>query len=316
MRSATYAALCLLASSSVQAAQLAPGCAKKHNSGFHDDPETHSLQSGNWTRNYGIRVPDGYNDHLGKKWPLIVDYHGKNGSPSNQYKVSLFDQYPKGQKYLAVYPAGVEKAWQGPSYAVEGVDDLQFTTDLLAHLRENYCIDDNRIYASGKSNGGGFVDLLACSDNGDEFAAFAMAAAALYTDLEYSGCPKRRAILESHGEKDETIPYHPTGPGSGGPLPDVGEWVGWWGKRDGCDPVKDREVSGDKGGYDVTSYSCRGFCDVVQHYRVYELGHCWPDSTGDSADSKRDDCKDRSLDFTRTVLNFFGGWDLKKAPEN
>jgi poly(3-hydroxybutyrate) depolymerase len=109
---------------------------------------------------------------------------------------------------------------------VDGVDDLQFTTYLVAHLQEEYCIDSNRLYASGKSNGAGFVDTLACSDHGDQFAAFAVAAAALYTDSGKDSCTKKRAILESHGLEDGTIPYHPNGePGAGGPLPDIGEWV-------------------------------------------------------------------------------------------
>jgi poly(3-hydroxybutyrate) depolymerase len=111
---------------------------------------------------------------------------------------------------------------------VESVDDLQFTTDLVAHVQGEYCIDSSRLYASGKSNGGGFVDTLACSDHGDQFAAFAMAAAALYTDTSRGSCTKKRAILESHGLADATIPYHPGGtPGAGGPLPDIEKWVNY-----------------------------------------------------------------------------------------
>lgn len=116
------------------------------------------------------------------------------------------------------------------SYATKGVDDVQFVADLLEYLKTNYCIDTDRIYASGKSNGAGFVDTLACSDTGDQFAAFAMAAAALYTDTTKESCSKKRAILESHGDSDNTIPYA-GGEGSGGPIPNVGKWVRFWGER-------------------------------------------------------------------------------------
>ncbi|OTA22083.1 hypothetical protein BTJ68_14755 [Hortaea werneckii EXF-2000] len=127
----------------------------------------------------------------------------------NNGTISQYYTYQRSEDYVVVYPQGYDKHWQGPSYATEGVDDLRFTSDLLAHMESEYCIDSSRVYASGKSNGGGFVDLLACSDAGDAFAAFAMASAALYTDTSLDSCTKRRAILESHGDQDTTIPYHP-----------------------------------------------------------------------------------------------------------
>lgn len=211
-------------------------------------------------------------------------------------------------------PLGVENHWQGPTYAIPGVDDLQFTTDLIAHLQNSYCIDTTRLYASGKSNGAGFVDLLACSDHGDQFSAFAMASAALYTDLSKDSCTKKRAILESHGDEDATIPYHPTQEGSGGPLPDISAWVSWWGQRT-CGPDAVADYSGDLGGYNTTSYSCGTYEDVVQHYQIFELGHCWPSSTGTNKDSERSYCFDRSVDFTEEVLGFFGRWNQGNAPK-
>ena len=171
------------------------------------------------------------------------------------------------------------------------------------------------MYASGKSNGGGFVDTLACSDNGDEFAAFGMASAALYTDLSLGSCTKKRAILESHGDKDTTIPYG-GGQGNGGPPPDITQWVQWWGQRDGCDPVADRMETGDLGGYNVTSYSCQGYEDVVVHYQVFNLGHCWPSATGDNTDGSKAVCKDHSLDYTPVVLDFFSRWTLGNGPSS
>lgn len=291
------------------------GCGKQHAAGFHQDTATHRICSGDRNRTYAVNVPNDYNTKSNTPWPLIVDYHGNGGTPDGQYNNSRFYNYPAGQEYLAVYPAGVEQHWQGPSYAIAGVDDLQFTTDLLNHLSQEYCIDPSRIYASGKSNGGGFVDTLACSDHGDAFAAFAMAAAALYTDTSESGCPKQRAILESHGDLDGTIPYLPTEPKTGGALPNITQWVEWWGQRDCCNPIHDRRETGDLGGYNVTSYSCNGYINVVQHYQVFELGHCWPDSSGLNTDSRRSTCSDHVLDFTPVVLDFYSKWNLSNAPQ-
>ncbi|CAK1356994.1 hypothetical protein CB0940_11838 [Cercospora beticola] len=309
-----FAASYVTASSSSSAA-----CKKTHHEGFNNDTASHTIRSGKFDRTYAVKVPDGYNKNLGKQWPLILDFHGNSGTPWQQYQNSRYFDYAKGQQYLVVYPAGYEGSWQGPSYANQDVNDLQFVTDLTTHLKTEYCIDDSRMYASGKSNGGGFVDLLACSDNGDEFSAFAMAAAALYTDTKLSDCSKKRAILESHGDKDQTIPYHPTKDGSGGPLPDVGKWVSWWGQRT-CGSNAKAKYSKDLGGYNTTTYSCGGRNEVVKHYQIFELGHCWPNAfsnnwdASDNYNQTKRRCLDKSLDFTPVVLDFFSKWSSSNAP--
>jgi poly(3-hydroxybutyrate) depolymerase len=282
-----------------------PACGRSHNSGYHGALDgNHEIQSGGRTRNYGMYVPDGYNDHKNTPRKLIIDFHGNGGSPEGQYENSQYYKYPQGSGHLVAYPLGINRSWQGASYATPGVDDLQFTSDLVAHIRTNYCVDPKRIYASGKSNGGGFVDLLACSDNGNEFAAFAMAAAALYTDNAPSPCggTRPRKIIHAHGFKDNTIRY---GGGSrpGGQTPVIDQWLGWWSGRNNC---TERQEPPESTGYRKVVYSsCEGVKNVIQHYAIYNLGHCWPDDRNDNTDGSRDDCKDQSLDFTSKVLDFF-----------
>lgn len=300
-----------------------PGCGTQRPPGFSNNTQTHHLTSGGLTRTYAIHIPTTYNTRPHHPFPLILDFHGSGGTGWTQYLNSQYPSYPAGREhYLAVYPQGVDGNWQGANYSTPGVNDLQFTTDLLAHLRQRYCVDPNRVYASGKSNGGGFVDLLACSDNGDDFAAFAMAAPALYPDLNQTWCTKRRAIIDSHGDEDATIPYHPVEDGSGGPLPDITAWVRWWGHRT-CGPHAQPEESRDLGGYNTTMYSCGPrYRDVIEHYQVFQLGHCWPDAEGDNWDASDNydqserKCLDGSLDFTGKVLAFFGRWRLGSAPRN
>lgn len=56
-----------------------------------------------------------------------------------------------------------QETWQG----VPGVetDDLGFTSDILNDVQAQYCIDTDRIFATGKSQGGGFVGVLACDED-------------------------------------------------------------------------------------------------------------------------------------------------------
>ena len=311
-------------SSAALSLNLAPrapssGCGKTHIPGFHDVSEETTFVSGMYNRSYAVEVPPNYNAGASTPWPLILDYHGRYGNPEKQRNNSRYFNHTKGHDFLVVYPEGLDQAWDGPDYALPLKHDLEFTTDLLARLRERYCIDDERIYASGKSVGGGFVDTLACSNAGDEFAAFAMAAAALYNDMSKGDCHKKRAILEAHGDQDHTAPYSGDPTRKNGALPSIESWVAWWGER--CDPDAKPQYSGDLGGYNITSIACMGQANVTQHYRVTDLGHCWPSSSGLNYDatSKHDECgvrKARVLDYTPVVLDFFGRWTKTNAPDN
>lgn len=298
------------------------GCVATHDVGYTADNATHHIVSGGFDRYFSAYVPIGYNERSAgkanpKRWPLIIDYHGNGLTPGDQYYNSQYFATLAGSQYLVVYPQGYNLSWQGAGYSWPGVNDLQFTEDLLAHISQTYCIDPNRVYASGKSNGGGFVDLLACSrPAGDAFAAFAVASPALYSDNSVGECAANtpRAIISSHGDADKVIPYA-GGSGRGGILPNINDWVSWWGERN-CGAGAVPHNSGNLFGYDTTTYSCNGWQNVVEHYQVFNLGHCWPSRTGLNYDAqKSEDCGDRALGYTEKVLNFFARWDNTTKPQ-
>ena len=283
-----------------------PACGIKRAMGYTLSLPNSRLVSGGLRRNYAIYVPTTYNKNTTKKWPLIIDFHGHYRTGDGQHQISTYDTYTND--YIIAYPNGLWRAWQPADYAYPGVNDIQFTKDLLAHLQSIYCIDPKRVYASGMSNGGGFVNTLACSEVGNSFAAFAMASAALYHQNQTTVCNYRRPIIEAHGLLDDIIPYAPTVPAFGGPTPQIADWVSWWAARDGCQ-VSDAIVSQQKG-YNITSYSCNGQKDIVKHYKLFNGSHCWPSSTGLSISSQRTYCTDRSLEYTPEVLDFFSKWRL------
>jgi poly(3-hydroxybutyrate) depolymerase len=112
------------------------------------------------------------------------------------------------------------KEWQGDPDAK--TDDVKFTLDLIDHISSKYCVDTDKIYASGKSNGGGFsANILACDPvASNKIAAFAGIAGAYYQGTTSAGCdaktvpikcsPGRKPIpiLETHGTADGVIPYN------------------------------------------------------------------------------------------------------------
>jgi polyhydroxybutyrate depolymerase len=85
-----------------------------------------------------------------------------------------------------------------------------YTQDILNAVKSALPIDNTRIYAVGFSNGGGFVNELACTPSiSGTFAAFATSSAALYAGTHsMSGCDTGGhvvALLDFHGLNDGQI---------------------------------------------------------------------------------------------------------------
>jgi polyhydroxybutyrate depolymerase len=77
--------------------------------------------------------------------------------------------------------------------------DLKFVDAILASLREKYSIDEDRVYATGFSNGGLFTYLL-LSQRPKVFAAFAPGGAALLARVPLT---QPRPVLHYGGQSDQ-----------------------------------------------------------------------------------------------------------------
>lgn len=85
-------------------------------------------------------------------------------------------------------------------------DDLAYVERLLDELEDSVCIDLDRVYATGVSNGAMFVHRLGC-DMADRFAAIAPVAGTLAKG--FSCAPSARtpiSIMHLHGDRDRLIP--------------------------------------------------------------------------------------------------------------
>ncbi|PFH55325.1 hypothetical protein XA68_18576 [Ophiocordyceps unilateralis] len=249
------------------------GCGHDHD--FAGSSRNFSIQSGGRTRQYRLHLPSAYDKY--KPAPLLLAFHGAGDNPVNFEQKTHFSDEHVNRGMIIVYPAGFKKHWEGPKYATPGVDDKTFISDLIGHLLDSYCVDVSRIYATGHSNGGGFVNSLACSpDHGRYFAAVAPVSGAFYTDD--TACRPHRLplpVMEIHGTADRTIPYT-GGEGRGGTLPSIAEWLERWARRDGCNtlPV---EVGLSSSRVHVLRWTnCHGRDDVLRHVRLDGATHKWP----------------------------------------
>ncbi|KAF2199715.1 carbohydrate esterase family 1 protein [Delitschia confertaspora ATCC 74209] len=250
------------------------GCGKSHL--LKGVTQYRTVESGGKNRSFGIHLPADYDhDH---PYPVVLGFHGSSS-------IGLFFELDKklseprfSEHKIMVYPNGVDGSWAGPSYHKGPVqEDLQFVTDLLSIIRSDFCINNNRIFATGFSNGGGFIGTIACSPVGGEFAALASGSGAFYTDVNGpdNGCAPARTplpILEIHGGSDRTVNYT-GGQGEGGLEPPINMWLAYWAHRNGC--IEESEETSFNGTVHHLSWYCQGVEALVQHYKVDDMGHAW-----------------------------------------
>lgn len=172
---------------------------------------------------------------------------------------------------------------------------IQYVKDIIADVAANFTTDPLRRFACGKSNGGGFTNLLACRpDTSLLFAAFAPVSPALYPGVfAFSDCSPSRPvpIYHSHGIVDQDTLFYGRLPfpleNGFGPEPDVRVWRREWAVRNGCKAVHGfPEPSTISHPYNnVTEESWE--CDVEVRAMTHDnLGHAWPTLNGrDSAGS-------------------------------
>jgi len=101
--------------------------------------------------------------------PVIFVFHGHGGTMGNMYRSRSFEKlWPEA---IIVYPQGLNTPGQltDPNGRLPGWQkapgdmgdrDLHFFDAMLKTLRQDYKVDNKRIYATGHSNGGGFTYLL------------------------------------------------------------------------------------------------------------------------------------------------------------
>lgn len=125
------------------------------------------------SRNYELYVPATYNSSAPS--PLLIVFHGATQTGKIAQSYGGFDEMGIDQRFIIAYPDAFEGRWADGCFCNEaeyqGVNDVLFTDYLIDEIKSQYNIDDTRIYAVGISQGGIFVQNLACKRS-DKFAAF------------------------------------------------------------------------------------------------------------------------------------------------
>jgi len=171
----------------------------------------------NLSRFYKFHIPLGYNPD--NSTPVVLCFHGGGGYPGAVRYQTDFDILADKEGFIIVYPAGHHRLWKDrllfwndgrtpkndPSFS--DIDDVGFISLLIDDLGMYFNIDENRIFATGISNGAMMSYRLA-SDLSNRIAAIAPVAGQRAIG-EFGQIPPRPVpIIHFHGILDEWAPYY------------------------------------------------------------------------------------------------------------
>jgi polyhydroxybutyrate depolymerase len=224
--------------------------------------------------------------------PLVVNMHGYLSNPTMQAGWSQLNDAADPRGIITAHPEGLDNSWNAGTCcgtsSTNDVDDVGFIRAVVADIESVACVDPQRIYATGLSNGGFMSNRLGCEAS-DLFAAVAPVVGALRIPLEECTPARPMPIFAFNGVQDPLVPYADA-------VATIDRWV----EVDGCDPEPMVE---ELDGGDCQTYSgCEGDGDV-RFCTLDPMGHCWPG--GDPAfcyafigpHSDAVDATERMLDF-------------------
>lgn len=242
-------------------------------------------------RTYELSIPESYDGETAA--PVIVNLHGLTSSSEQQNAFTDMPAAAGERGYVVVAPQGEPATIPFPSgdftatfwnindlVDTEGVDvemtdasdDIGFIQAAMDDLENELCLDTDREYVTGMSNGASMAVALACVD-GERWSAIAPVGGSNFvTECEpASGTP----VVNIHGSADVLAPYE-----GGGTLgfelgfPSVVDQTTRFAALGGCNEEPALELIGD----DVELRTWSG-CDEgidVQLYTVIDGGHTWP----------------------------------------
>jgi len=252
---------------------------------FPTTPGDHKLTivSNGRTRHYLLHLPPSFNSE--QATPLVIVLHGGGGNGENAAKMSRMSKKADEEGFVAVYPYGTGRfkqrllTWNAGNccgWALDNkTDDVDFIRSLLDTLVTHYPIDPKRVYATGISNGGMMLYVLACALS-DKIAAIAPVAGA----MNHPECKPAHpvSVIIFHGTEDEHVLY-----GGGAPLKradpnpridnPVSFAVSFWIRQNKCST---RPIREEHGNVIRETYSGGDGRSAVVLYTIRAGKHAWP----------------------------------------
>lgn len=164
---------------------------------------------------YNVRTPVNYDATVAHPLLMVYAPYGKSSKSNEQFTYLTRDATAAG--FIIAYANHRRMA---PEALVE-------LAAIPRRIQEKWCVDENRIFLTGHSDGGTIsMGIAFVNGTRDIPAAIAPSAAGIRADdLAGRSCPKPLSVLVMHSTHDTLFP-----------LPSYGKGViGWWAKCNKCD---------------------------------------------------------------------------------
>lgn len=184
-----------------------------------------AMTSGGLERSYRLHLPETVRQ--GQPVPLVINLHALASSGAIQEELSGMRPISDREGFILVSPDGLgePRGWNAFLNETSNVDDVQFISDLIDELEQNYCIDTRRIYVTGFSSGAMLASRVGCR-LGTRVAAVAPVAG-VYAPTDH--CVGVAPMLAIHGTMDTVVPFAggmAVGAAYPGARAAVDEWAG------------------------------------------------------------------------------------------
>jgi polyhydroxybutyrate depolymerase len=152
--------------------------------------------TGGQSANFNVNLPDNYDPAT--PMPLGFGFHGfgNNECGPNSGECRGFAMLPA----VTVYMKSISDGWeQGPVLE----QNITYWQDVLALMKNEYCIDENRIFIAGVSSGGQFIEHLTCRFGDQLWQTTAVCAGR----VNPGNCMGTPPVLVIHGVTDQAGDY-------------------------------------------------------------------------------------------------------------
>lgn len=218
--------------------------------------------------------------------PLVLDLHGYSEGADVHLQFTKMEDLGRAKGFMVLTPHGSGDVPFWNSFGQPAPDDVGYLTGLVDQVAASQCVDLNRVYVDGMSNGAFMASLLACR-RPTVFAAAVMVAGLQFPDGCADGPPV--PVMAVHGTDDDYVRYEggfgdgvrtlgvdPAMATTAGRNLSVPDAATAWSRRNGCAagaaPVTNKVAS------DVELMEWPGCAAPVQLYVVRDGGHSWPGS--------------------------------------
>lgn len=206
-----------------------------------------------------------------EKVPLLLNFHGSGMTAIEHMLYTKTNELAENKGFIVVYPQGITNDWNvgfEQDYNT-GTADVEFIKILIEKLVKNYPIDSSKIYATGLSRGGFFVQRLVVELPG-QLKGFVSVGAPMPSEVK-----KRITTSEAikamyvHGTQDQIVNIN----GKNDAYLSVDECITYWKSRNkiqGTPTSKTIDVADDATSVTITDYG------IVADVRIENGGHTWP----------------------------------------